>query len=113
MALANSMAEKVQKMIDKINQATNSNSSTLMEAVDTIVEKYNEIALIIETIAGEPGNINNPINYKGNLILEANKYYTQDDQVYLCVKSSEVCVYHPLCELTEYVEKVKEIPLSF
>lgn len=113
MALANSMAAKVQKMIDKINQATNSNSSTLMEAVDTIVEKYNEIALIIETIAGEPGNFNNPINYKGNLILEANKYYTQDDQVYLCVKSSEVCVYHPLCELAEYVEKVKEIPLSF
>jgi len=40
------------------------------------------------------------------MTLEVNKYYLQDDVVYLCIKSSEGNMYHPLVELSEYVQIV-------
>lgn len=106
MTLANSMTAKVQKMIEKINQTTQSSDTNLIDAINTLITKYNEISVIIEAIAGELGTINNPIVYKGNMTLEVNKYYLQDDVVYLCIKSSEGNMYHPLVELSEYVQIV-------
>lgn len=108
MASVNSMAIKVQELIKKINQVTNSDENNLIDAIDTLINKYNEVSLIIEAVAGAPGSVNNPINYRGNMILEADKYYTQEENIYLCNKSSEVCVYHPLSELIgTYVQKVE------
>ena len=107
MALANSMAIKVQKLIEKINQTTKEEDANLIDAIDTLIAKYNEFAVIVEAIAGEPGTINNPIYYNGNMKLEVNKYYFQDEIVYLCIKSSEINVYHPLTELTDYVQAIE------
>ena len=107
MATADTMAVKLQKLIDKINVVTNSNDTNLINAIDTLIKKYEEIALIIEAVAGELGSINNPIEYAGNVKLEANKYYLQAGAMYLCIKSSEMVVYHPLSELTDYVKIVE------
>lgn len=107
MAQPNSMAVKIQNLIEKINQTTKENDTTLIDAIDNLISKYNEFAVIVEAIAGEPGTINNPIYYNGNMKLEANKYYFQDEVMYLCVKSSEINVYHPLVELTDYVQIIE------
>ena len=107
MAFVSSMATKVQSLIEKINQVTQSDDNNLIDAIDTLIKKYEEVSIIIEAVAGEPGSINNPISYNGNMILQADKYYFQDEEVYLCTKSSEVCMYHPLCDLIDdFVQKV-------
>lgn len=68
-------------------------------------EENNDVA---ECIIEELGSINNPINYNGNMILQTNKYYLQEEKLYLCNKSSEFVIYHPLSELVGiYVEEVK------
>lgn len=108
MASTNLMAVKVQKLIELINQTTHYEDTNLIDAINRLVSKHQEVASIVEAIAGEPGTINNPIVYGGNMKLEVNKYYTQDEVVYLCTKSSESNIYHPLTELVDvYVQKIE------
>ena len=53
----------------------------------------------------EMGTLENPIEYTGNMILEAGKYYIQDGQTFLCHRNSENPVYHQLTYLVGlYVE---------
>lgn len=107
MATTETMAVKLQKLIDKINQTTNSNDKNLIDAIDTLINKYEDVMVIIEAVAGELGTINNPIEYNGNIKLEKDKYYLQDGVKYLCVNSSETNIYHPLDGLIEYVAKIE------
>ena len=46
------------------------------------------------------GTIDDPIPYDGNMVLEKGKYYMQDYEIYLCIRDSDVPVYHPLKELS-------------
>lgn len=83
----------------------------------TILPHYypsvNTAALYVEvtpdyTEEGEEyGTLKNPIPYNGNMILEKDKYYLQDDIIYLCNRDSINPVYHNLNDLLGlYVEKV-------
>lgn len=55
----------------------------------------------------EYGTLENPIPYNGNMILEKDKYYLQDDIIYLCNRDSINPIYHNLNDLLGlYVEKV-------
>lgn len=55
----------------------------------------------------EYGTLKNPIPYNGNMILEKDKYYLQDDIIYLCNRDSINPVYHNLNDLLGlYVKKV-------
>ena len=51
------------------------------------------------------GTVDDPIPYDGNMELIEGKYYTQNGEVYLCIRSTGTAVYHPLAELAGlYVE---------
>lgn len=57
-----------------------------------------------ETHAGTEAD---PINYDGNMALEAGLYYCQNYEVYLCTRSTGNPVYHNLSDLVGlYVERV-------
>lgn len=72
------------------------NTAALYEEV---TPEYNE--------NGELGTLENPIPYEGNMALEEGKYYTQDDVIYLCNRSTGNPVYHNLADLVGlYVEIV-------
>jgi hypothetical protein len=45
------------------------------------------------------GTVEDPIPYEGNMALEKGKYYMQDYEIYLCIRNSDVPVYHALKEL--------------
>ena len=54
---------------------------------------------------GHAGTLDDPIPYDGNMELTEGLYYTQDDIVYLCTRSTGQPVYHALSELVGlYVE---------
>ena len=46
------------------------------------------------------GTIDDPIPYDGNMVLVHGKYYMQDYEVFLCIRDSDVPVYHALKELS-------------
>ena len=51
------------------------------------------------------GTADDPIPYSGNMALVSGLYYTQNDVVYLCIRSTGVPVYNDLAELVDiYVE---------
>lgn len=53
------------------------------------------------------GTANDPIPYSGNMVLLEGLYYTQDNVLYLCIRSTGTPVYHALSELVGiYVEIV-------
>ena len=53
------------------------------------------------------GTLDDPIPYAGNMILEKDKYYTQDNVVYRCTRESGNPLYNDLKDLINlYVEKV-------
>ena len=53
------------------------------------------------------GTLEDPIPYDGNMALENGKYYTQDYEVYLCIRDTGIPVYNPLSELVGiYVEVI-------
>lgn len=63
-----------------------------------VTEDYNEEG-------EENGTRENPIEYNGNMALEAGKYYTQDGVVYLCTRDTINPVYNALKDLVGlYVE---------
>lgn len=45
------------------------------------------------------GDLYDPIPYEGNMILEKDKYYIQDDIIYKCTRDSINPLYNPLNEL--------------
>lgn len=58
-------------------------------------------------ISLEPGTHDNPIHYGIDMELEEGKYYTEDDILYICTRSTGVPVYNPLRALIGiYVEVV-------
>ena len=53
------------------------------------------------------GTINDPIPYSKNMEIFLGKYYTQDNVLYRCIRSSEQPLYHNLSDLVgSYVEVV-------
>jgi len=53
------------------------------------------------------GDVYDPIPYEGNMVLEKDKYYVQDDIVYKCTRDSINPLYNNLKDLINlYVEKV-------
>lgn len=53
------------------------------------------------------GTLEDPIPYDGNMALENGKYYTQDYEVYLCIRDTGNPVYNALSELVGiYVEVI-------
>lgn len=60
-----------------------------------------------EGISHEPGTREHPIPYNNNMSLEEGKYYSQNELVYLCTRSTGVPVYNDLKDLVGiYVEEV-------
>jgi hypothetical protein len=49
-----------------------------------------------------------PIPYDGNMILEQNKYYIQNDVLYICTRDTINPVYNPLVELIGLYVEVSE-----
>lgn len=45
------------------------------------------------------GTIDDPIPYEGSMVLESGKHYLQDYDIYLCIRNSDMPVYHALKEL--------------
>ena len=53
------------------------------------------------------GTLEDPIPYDGNMALEKGKHYTQDYEVYLCIRDTGIPVYNALSELVGiYVEVI-------
>lgn len=53
------------------------------------------------------GTLDDPIPYSGNMALEEGKYYSQNGEVYLCTRNTEIPVYSDLSALVGlYVEEV-------
>lgn len=54
------------------------------------------------------GSLEDPIPYNGNMILELNKYYIQENKIYKCIRNTEIPIYNPLADVIGiYVELVK------
>lgn len=65
-------------------------------------------SLYSEVTLEEEGTHDNPIHYNGNMELYESKYYTQNDILYLCTRSTGVPVFNPLADLVGiYVEVAK------
>lgn len=47
-----------------------------------------------------------PIVYKGNMELFENKYYTQNDVLYLCFRNTGIAVHQPLAEMVNVYVRV-------
>lgn len=68
---------------------------------DTTPSLYTEITL-------EDGTREHPIHYNNNMELTQDLYYTQDNVLYICFRSTGVPVYNPLRELVGlYVNEVE------
>lgn len=64
-------------------------------------------SLYTEIVESAAGTIDDPIPYDNNMELEQDKYYSQDGEVYLCVRDTGIPVYNPLKDLVGiYVELV-------
>jgi len=64
-------------------------------------------SLYTEIVESAAGTIDDPIPYDNNMELEQGKYYSQDGEVYLCVRDTGIPVYNPLKDLVGiYVELV-------
>ena len=51
------------------------------------------------------GELSDPIPYDGNMVLEKEKHYIQNGEIYRCISDTVYPVYHPLVELVGmYVE---------
>lgn len=67
---------------------------------DVAVSLYEKVAE-----EGQGDSPDNPIPYSGNMELYEGKYYSQDNVVYYCFRSTGQPVYHPLAQLVGlYVE---------
>jgi hypothetical protein len=65
-------------------------------------------SLYTEIVESAAGTEDDPIPYDNNMELEQGKYYSQDGEVYLCTRDTEIPVYNPLKDLVGiYVELVE------
>lgn len=65
-------------------------------------------SLYTEIVESAAGTIDDPIPYDNNMELEQGKYYSQDGEVYQCVRDTGIPVYNPLKDLVGiYVELVQ------
>lgn len=68
-------------------------------------EPENVASLWTEICETHAGTMDDPIPYSGNMALEKDKYYIQDNEIYLCTRDTGNPVYHALGELVGlYVE---------
>ena len=63
-------------------------------------EPENTVSLWEQINETHSGTIDDPIPYEGNMVLVQGKYYMQDYEIYLCIRDSDVPVYHALKELS-------------
>lgn len=86
------VGEKVQRNgnLWRVVQAHTSQTGWEPENTASLWEQINET---------HSGTIDDPIPYEGNMVLEKGKYYMHDYEIYLCIRDSDVPVYHPLKEL--------------
>lgn len=67
-----------------------------------------DTAALYTEITLEPGTRDHPIPYNNNMELEAGKYYSQNEVVYLCIRSTGVPVYNNLADLVHIYVEVAE-----
>lgn len=68
-------------------------------------EPENVASIWTEICETHAGTMDDPIPYTGNMVLEKDKYYIQDNEIYLCTRDTGNPVYHALGELVGlYVE---------
>ena len=80
----------------RVLQTHNSQTGWEPENAPALWEQINET---------HSGTADDPIPYSGNMALVNGLYYTQNDLVYLCIRSTGVPVYNDLAELVDiYVE---------
>ena len=86
------VGEKVQRNgnLWRVVQAHTSQTGWEPENTASLWEQINET---------HSGTIDDPIPYEGNMALEKGKYYMQDYEIYLCIRDSDMPVYHALKEL--------------
>lgn len=65
-------------------------------------------SLFEEVCEDHAGTLNDPIPYNGNMELFEGLYYSQNDVVYLCTRSTGAPVYHKLSELVGIYVEVAE-----
>ena len=75
----------------RVVQAHTSQTGWEPENTDSLWEQINET---------HSGTVDDPIPYEGNMVLVQGKYYMQDYEIYLCIRNSDVPVYHVLKELS-------------
>lgn len=62
-------------------------------------------AMFTEICETHEGTMEDPIPYSGNMALEKDKYYIQNNEIYICTRDTVNPVYHALSELVGlYVE---------
>ena len=87
------VGEKVQRngKLWRVVQAHTSQTGWEPENTASLWEQINET---------HSGTIDDPIPYEGNMALEKGKYYLQDYEIYLCIRDSDMPVYHALKDLS-------------
>ena len=74
---------------------------------DTRKPSINTASLWVKIDEVHQGTLEDPIPYSGNMVLEKDKYYVQDDIVYRCTRDSGNPLYNDLKDLINlYVEKI-------
>lgn len=62
-------------------------------------------SLYVRVAEEDEGTIDNPIAYNGNMALDLDKYYVQDEIIYKCIRDTVNPVYNALADLVGiYVE---------
>lgn len=85
-------------LLYKVTNAHTSQADWTPDVAHTLYERINET---------HSGTENDPIPYSGNMALENGKYYTQDGEIYKCVRDTVNPVYNTLADLVGlYVEAV-------
>lgn len=70
-------------------------------------EPENAVSLWEQINETHAGTLEDPIPYDGNMALEKGKHYTQNYEIYLCIRDTGIPVYNPLSELVGiYVEVI-------
>lgn len=62
-------------------------------------EPENAASLWTEINETHAGTEEDPIPYNGNMALEIGKYYMQNHEIYICIRNTEIPVYHAMTEL--------------